>query len=77
MKLKLTGQFSTDVHLDNEFWDLTDVYSTLLKPVEQTHMKFQAQNLNYNQFYEQWIKMKISFETLCTRNFTTDSYAKI
>jgi hypothetical protein len=52
MKLKLTGQFSTGVHLDNEFWDLIDVYSTLLKPVEQTHMKFQAENLNYNQFYE-------------------------
>jgi hypothetical protein len=64
--------------LDSEFWEFIDAYSTLLKPVEQTIIKFQAENLNYNQFYEQWIKMKISIESLCTRNYnsTTDSYAK-
>jgi hypothetical protein len=66
------------LNLNSDFWSFIDAYCTLLKPVQQTIIKFQEEKLNYNEFFEYWIKMKLSIQSLSSSPYlqSTSPYLK-
>jgi len=65
----IRGKNSEENFENNEgLWDFIESYVTVFAPLQESIIKFQAENLNYSDFYAQWLKCKMVTTKIISKN---------